>query len=36
MPFYDENDPAEMTRKLTAEVAYLRKAEAEVEAEVAK
>ena len=33
MPFYDEHDPAEMTRKLTGEVAYIRKAAAEVEAE---
>lgn len=33
MPFYDENDPAEMTRKLTGEVAYMRRVAAEVEAE---
>ena len=33
MPFYDEHDPDEMTRKLTREVAYLRKVVADVEAE---
>jgi len=33
MPFYDEGDPDEMTRKLQREVAYLRKVVAEVEAE---
>jgi sugar phosphate isomerase/epimerase len=33
MPFYDADDPEEMTRKLGAEVAYLRKVVADVEAE---
>jgi sugar phosphate isomerase/epimerase len=33
MPFYDEDDPDEMTRKLKREVEYLRKVVADVEAE---
>ncbi len=33
MPFYDRDDPDEMTRKLKADVAYLRKVLADVEAE---
>ncbi len=33
MPFYDEDNPEEMTRKLKREVAYLRKVVADVEAE---
>ena len=33
MPFYAQDDPDEMTRKLTQEVAYLRQVVADVEAE---
>ena len=33
MPFYDADDPDEMTRKLKREVAYMRKVVADVEAE---
>ncbi|MFP3937732.1 MAG: sugar phosphate isomerase/epimerase family protein [Phycisphaerae bacterium] len=33
MPFYDEDDPDEMTRKLKGEVEYLRKVVADVESE---
>ncbi len=35
MPFYNQDDPDEMTRKLKGEVAYLRKAIGAVEAEAA-
>lgn len=35
MPFYDEGNPDEMTRKLKRDVAYLRKVVADVEAEAA-